>query len=227
LRTPLNAVIGFSTLMRDRAWGPLHEKYSEYAELMSEAGMHLLTIVNDILDIARAEAGKLQLNEDEIDLAHLVVQTSRFIREQAAKSGLEFHTKVDEELPWFRGDAVKIRQVLLNLLGNAIKFTPAGGQVILSIGRGADGGILIDVSDTGIGIPEDKMDLALSPFGQIDSKLSRKFEGTGLGLPLTKRLVELHGGTLKVVSEVAEGTTVSVILPASRVVGDQGLRQTG
>jgi signal transduction histidine kinase len=227
LRTPLNAVIGFSTLMSDRAWGPLHEKYSEYAELMSEAGTHLLTIVNDILDIARAEAGKLQLNEDEIDLAHLVVQTSRFIREQAAKSGLEFHTKVDEELPWFRGDAVKIRQVLLNLLGNAIKFTPAGGQVILSVGRGADGGILIDVSDTGIGIPEDKMDLALSPFGQIDSKLSRKFEGTGLGLPLTKRLVELHGGALKVVSEEAEGTTVSVILPASRVVADQGLRQTG
>ena len=227
LRTPLNAVIGFSTLMHDRAWGPLHDKYSEYAELMCQAGTHLLTIVNDILDIARAEAGKLQLNEDDIDLAHLVVQTSRFIHDQAVKSGIEFHTKAAGDLPRFRGDAVKLRQILLNLLGNAVKFTPAGGQVILSVDRSVNGGVLIDVSDTGIGIPEEKMELALSPFGQIDSKLSRKFEGTGLGLPLTKRLVELHGGTMKIVSEVAEGTTVSVLLPASRVVADQMLREAG
>ena len=227
LRTPLNAVIGFSTLMRDRAWGPLHDKYSEYAELMCDAGTHLLTIVNDILDIARAEAGKLQLNEDEIDLAHLVMQTSRFIRELAAKSNVEFHTKASDDLPHFRGDEVKLRQILLNLLGNAVKFTPAGGQVILSVNRSANGGVLIDVSDTGIGIPEDKMELAMSPFGQIDSKLSRKFEGTGLGLPLTKRLVELHGGTIKIVSEVAEGTTVSVLLPASRVIAGQALQKAG
>jgi signal transduction histidine kinase len=227
LRTPLNAVIGFSTLMRDRAWGPLHEKYSEYAELMSDAGTHLLTIVNDILDIARAEAGKLQLNEDEIDLSHLVMQTSRFISDLAAKSGVEFHTKAAKVLPSFRGDTVKLRQILLNLLGNAVKFTPAGGQVILSVNRSADGGVLVEVSDTGIGIPEDKMELALSPFGQIDSKLSRKFEGTGLGLPLTKRLVELHDGTMKIVSEVAEGTTVSVLLPASRVMEDQVLKEAG
>ncbi|HUO02454.1 MAG TPA: hybrid sensor histidine kinase/response regulator [Rhizomicrobium sp.] len=227
LRTPLNAVIGFSTLMRDRAWGPLHDKYSEYAELMCDAGTHLLTIVNDILDIARAEAGKLQLNEDEIDLAHLVMQTSRFIRELAAKSNVEFHTKASDDLPHFRGDEVKLRQILLNLLGNAVKFTPAGGQVILSVNRSANGGVLIDVSDTGIGIPEDKMELAMSPFGQIDSKLSRKFEGTGLGLPLTKRLVELHGGTMKIVSEVAEGTTVSVLLPASRVIAGQALQKAG
>ena len=227
LRTPLNAVIGFSTLMRDRAWGPLHDKYSEYAELMCDAGTHLLTIVNDILDIARAEAGKLQLNEDEIDLAHLVMQTSRFIRELAAKSNVEFHTKASDDLPHFRGDEVKLRQILLNLLGNAVKFTPAGGQVILSVNRSANGGVLIDVSDTGIGIPEDKMELAMSPFGQIDSKLARKFEGTGLGLPLTKRLVELHGGTMKIVSEVAEGTTVSVLLPASRVIAGQALQKAG
>jgi signal transduction histidine kinase len=227
LRTPLNAVIGFSTLMRDRAWGPLHEKYSEYADLMCDAGTHLLTIVNDILDIARAEAGKLQLNEDEIDLSHLVTQTSRFIRDLAAKSGVEFHTKTPAVLPRFRGDAVKLRQILLNLLGNAVKFTPTGGQVILSVDRSADGGVLVEVSDTGIGIPEDKMELALSPFGQIDSKLSRKFEGTGLGLPLTKRLVELHDGTMRIVSEVAEGTTVSVLLPASRVVNDQVLKEAG
>jgi signal transduction histidine kinase len=227
LRTPLNAVIGFSSLMRDRAWGPLHEKYSEYAELMAEAGTHLLTIVNDILDIARAEAGKLQLNEDDIDLAHLVVQTSRFIQEQAQRSGVEFHAKAADGLPMFRGDLVKLRQILLNLLGNAVKFTPAGGQIILSIDRSTDGGVLIDVSDTGIGIPEDKMELALSPFGQIDSKLSRKFEGTGLGLPLTKRLVELHGGTMKIVSEVAEGTTVSVLLPADRVLAAPALKEAG
>ena len=227
LRTPLNAVIGFSTLMRDRAWGPLHDKYSEYAELMCDAGTHLLTIVNDILDIARAEAGKLQLNEDEVDLSHLVNQTSRFIRELAAKSNVEFHTKAPDDLPRFRGDEVKLRQILLNLLGNAVKFTPAGGQVILAVDRSIHGGVLIDVSDTGIGIPEDKMELALSPFGQIDSKLSRKFEGTGLGLPLTKRLVELHDGTMKIVSEVAEGTTVSVLLPAARVIEDQTLKQAG
>jgi signal transduction histidine kinase len=227
LRTPLNAVIGFSSLMRDRAWGPLHEKYSEYAGLMCDAGTHLLTIVNDILDIARAEAGKLQLNEDEVDLSHLITQTSRFIRDLAAKSGVEFQTKAAEALPRFRGDEVKLRQILLNLLGNAVKFTPSGGQVILSVGRSTDGDVLVEVSDTGIGIPEDKMELALSPFGQIDSKLSRKFEGTGLGLPLTKRLVELHNGTMKIVSEVAEGTTVSVVLPASRVIEDQVLKEAG
>jgi two-component system cell cycle sensor histidine kinase PleC len=226
LRTPLNAVIGFSTLMRDRAWGPIHEKYAEYADLMSEAGTHLLTIVNDILDIARAEAGKLQLNEEEIDLAHLITQTSRFIREQAAKAGVNFVTEGADHLPKFRGDTVKLRQILLNLLGNAIKFTPAGGQVTLSVSRDADGGVTIEVADTGIGIAEDQMELAMAPFGQIDSKLSRKFDGTGLGLPLTKRLVELHGGTLKIESEVAEGTTVSVLLPSFRVV-ERALKQAG
>ena len=227
LRTPLNAVIGFSTLMRDRAWGPLHDKYAEYADLMGEAGSHLLTIVNDILDIARAEAGKLQLNEEDIDLGHLVMQTSRFIRDQAQKAGVEFSIRADERLPGFRGDTVKLRQILLNLLSNAIKFTPAGGQVLLSVNHCADGSVLVEVSDTGIGIAEDKMELALSPFGQIDSRLSRKFEGTGLGLPLTKRLVELHGGILKIVSEVAEGTTVSVLLPASRMTDNPALKQAG
>ena len=226
LRTPLNAVIGFSTLMRDRAWGPIHEKYAEYADLMCEAGTHLLTIVNDILDIARAEAGKLQLNEEEIDLTHLIMQTSRFIREQAAKAGVDFITEAVDHLPKFRGDTVKLRQILLNLLGNAIKFTPAGGRVTLSVNRSADGGVTIEVADTGIGIAEDQMELAMAPFGQIDSKLSRKFDGTGLGLPLTKRLVELHGGTLMIESAVAEGTTVSVLLPSFRVM-ERALKQAG
>jgi signal transduction histidine kinase len=226
LRTPLNAVIGFSTLMRDRAWGPIHEKYAEYADLMSEAGTHLLTIVNDILDIAKAEAGKLQLHEEEVDLTHLITQTSRFIREQAAKAGVSFVTEEAGQLPKFRGDTVKLRQILLNLLGNAIKFTPAGGQVTLSVKRNADGGVNIEVTDTGIGIANDQMELAMAPFGQIDSKLSRKFEGTGLGLPLTKRLVELHGGALKIDSVVAEGTTVSVSLPSFRVM-ERALREAG
>ncbi len=227
LRTPLNAVIGFSTLMRDRTLGPLHDKYAEYANLMCEAGTHLLTIVNDILDIARAEAGKLELREDDIDLASLVSQTSNFIREQAAKVGVTFTTKAADHLPVFYGDPVKLRQILLNLLGNAVKFTPSGGQIVLSVDRSADGGVIIEVADTGIGIPEDKMELALSPFGQIDSKLSRKFEGTGLGLPLTKRLVELHGGSLKIVSVTAEGTIVSVLLPASRVKDNAELKAAG
>jgi len=226
LRTPLNAVIGFSTLMRDRAWGPIHEKYAEYADLMCEAGTHLLTIVNDILDIARAEAGKLQLNEEEIDLTHLIMQTSGFIREQAAKAGVDFITEAADHLPKFRGDTVKLRQIMLNLLGNAIKFTPAGGRVTLSVNRSADGGVNIEVADTGIGIAEDQMELAMAPFGQIDSKLSRKFDGTGLGLPLTKRLVELHGGTLAIESEVAEGTTVSVLLPSFRVM-ERALKEAG
>jgi two-component system, cell cycle sensor histidine kinase PleC len=227
LRTPLNAVIGFSTLMRDRAWGPLHDKYAEYADLMCEAGTHLLSIVNDILDIARAEAGKLQLNEENIDLNDLVAQTSRFIQDLAVRSEVNFSTRANQDLPKFRGDVVKLRQIMLNLLGNSVKFTPPGGQVLLSVGRGQDGGILIEVSDTGIGIPEDKMELALAPFGQIDSRLSRKFEGTGLGLPLTKRLVELHGGTMKIASAVGEGTSVSVLLPSSRVLGNPGLKEAG
>ncbi|HKD48299.1 MAG TPA: HAMP domain-containing sensor histidine kinase [Rhizomicrobium sp.] len=141
---------------------------------------HLLTIVNDHRDIARADAGQLRLDEEEIDLANLVMQTGRFIFDQATKAGLEFSIRTDEQLPGFRGDSIKLRQILLNLLGNAIKFTPAGGQVLLSVNRSAEGGVLIKVSDTGTGIPRDKLELALSLFGPIYSKSPRKFKGIGL-----------------------------------------------
>ncbi|MGH6828125.1 MAG: ATP-binding response regulator [Rhizomicrobium sp.] len=216
LRTPLNAVIGFSTLLCDQVCGPISPKYADYARMMWEAGTHLLSVVTDILDIARAESGKLELHEEDIDLEHVVSQCGNMVRAMATKAGLAFRCDMAKSLPRMRGDSAKIRQILINLLGNAVKFTPSGGEVALSVTRGAGGGILFEVSDTGIGIPADKLGLALEPFGQVDSRLARKFEGAGLGLPLTKRLVELHGGTMKIVSGLAQGTTVSVFLPPLR-----------
>jgi signal transduction histidine kinase len=227
LRTPLNAVIGFSTILRDQALGPLQPKYGEYAQMMWEAGTHLLSVVNDILDIARAESGKLELNEETIDLEQLVMQSANIVREMALKAGLSFRADVASALPKLMGDSGKVRQILINLLGNAVKFTPAGGQVSLTVKRSLDGGIAFEVRDTGIGIPEDKMEQAMQPFGQVDSKLARKFEGTGLGLPLTKRLVELHGGSMQIASEVAHGTTVSVLLPPTRIEKSVAIKAVG
>ena len=217
LRTPLNAIIGFSTIMREGVFGTLPDKYAEYAGMVCDSGTHLLAVINDILDLAKAESNSLELREEDVDIARVVALSSTIVREMADKAGVNYHVTMAEVLPHVRADSGKLRQILINLLGNAVKFTPSGGNVTLSADPGPDGGLQFRIADTGIGIPTDKMEVAMSPFGQVDSRLARRFEGTGLGLPLTKRLVEMHGGTFHLASEPDKGTIVTVRLPGTPV----------
>src|SRR5713226_4013997 len=217
LRTPLNAIIGFSGMMSDRMFGPINEKYAEYAAVIGDSGRHLLAIINDILDLARDEANRLIVAEEEVEISRVVDLSSRIVQELAVKAEVNFVTETENFLPNVLGDTAKLTQILVNLLSNAIKFTPAGGRVCLKIGREPQGGLTFQVADTGIGMSAEQIPIALSPFGQVDSGLNRKYDGVGLGLPLTKRLIELHDGTIKITSEPGRGTTVDFHLPQERV----------
>ena len=221
LRTPLNAIIGFSSMMNGQLAGPLGTQYLEYTKIIVESGTHLLAIINDILDVARAETGRLKLSEEEVDIADIVSLSAGMIRTLAEKAEVECSFEVADDLPLFWGDPTKMRQILINLLTNAIKFTPAGGEVRLTAKQEQNGAINFLIKDTGIGIPADKMAIALAPFGQVDSSLARRYDGVGLGLPLTKRLLELHDGTLEIISEPGRGTEVTALLPPARSRQDQ------
>ena len=221
LRTPLNAIIGFSSMMNGQLAGPLGTEYLEYTKIIVESGTHLLAIINDILDVARAESGRLKLSEEEVDIADIVSLSAGMIRTLAEKAEVECSFEVADDLPLFWGDPTKMRQILINLLTNAIKFTPAGGEVRLTAKQEQNGAINFLIKDTGIGIPADKMAIALAPFGQVDSSLARRYDGVGLGLPLTKRLLELHNGTLEIISEPGRGTEVTALLPPARSRQDQ------
>ena len=221
LRTPLNAIIGFAELMKLEAMGPLgNDSYREYARDICLSGNHLLTLINDILDLGRIEAGKVELMEEAVKLSDIFEAAARILRERAHSSGLALVVEAMPGLPPLRADRRKLLQILVNLMSNAIKFTPEGGKVELRSKRDGAGDVVITVSDTGIGIAPQDLEKAMTPFGQIDSSLSRKHAGTGLGLPLTKNLVELHGGKLEVASEPNNGTVVIVRLPAWRVLAD-------
>jgi PleD family two-component response regulator/anti-sigma regulatory factor (Ser/Thr protein kinase) len=216
LKTPLNAIIGFSAIMRDEMFGPIGEQYADYAKIIGDSGAHLLTIINDILELAKSEVQGLKLSEEDTNIPEIVSFSTGIVAEMAFKADIACSIMVEPGLPGFRGDGKKLQQILINLLSNAIKFTPAGGNVSLTAGRGASGGLVFRVADTGIGIAPDQIAVALMPFGQIDSTLSRKYDGAGLGLPLTKRLVDLHGGTLEIDSTPGVGTTVTVRFPPER-----------
>ena len=219
LRTPLNAIIGFSEVMKDELFGPLgQQRYREYARDVHESGRHLLAVINDILDMAKIESGRLDLHEETITLAALAADCVRLMHERAQQAGLRLESAIAQSLPQLRGDPIKLKQIILNLLSNAVKFTPSGGRVELAGNSGEDGGIELAVSDTGTGMRSEDIPLALQPFRQVDTVLSRRHAGTGLGLPLTKALVELHGGQLEIESRLGIGTTVRVRLPASRVL---------
>ncbi|WP_119167321.1 PAS domain-containing sensor histidine kinase [Algihabitans albus] len=221
LRTPLNAVIGFSEIMMTEAFGPIGTPvYAEYAQDIHQSAAHLLELINDILDISKIEAGKLSLDEEETDLEALIRSTARLVDARAAENGVALELAVAEGLPEVTLDARAVKQVLLNLLSNSVKFTERGGQISLKATIAASGDFLLQVRDSGIGMNQDDIEVALSPFGQVDSSLSRKFQGTGLGLPLSKGLVELHGGELEVESRKPGGTCVTVRLPAWRVVSE-------
>jgi signal transduction histidine kinase len=213
LRTPLNAIIGFASMMRDGLVGPVSAQHGEYMKIIVESGTHLLAVINDVLDIARAETGRLKLCEEEVDLADAVSLSESMIRTMATKAEVECSFDVEDDLPLFWGDPIKLRQILINLLTNAIKFTPTGGKVRLTAKQQPDGGVSFSIEDTGIGIPADKIATALAPFGQVEANLARQYDGVGLGLPLTKRLVELHDGTFDIVSEPGKGTIVTARFP--------------
>jgi signal transduction histidine kinase len=216
LRTPLNAIIGFASVMRLGVRGPIDPQYIDDAKIIEDSGTHLLEVINNILDFAKADANSLQLYDDNVDVAACIALCVDLMADMGKNGDVACSVAVDEELPIFRGDNGKLRQILLNLLSNAIKFTPPGGNVTLQAGRESDGGLAVRIADTGIGIAPDKIAVAMEPFGQIDSRLARKYEGVGLGLPLSKKLVEMHGGTLEIDSALGEGTTVTVRLPAER-----------
>lgn len=214
LRTPLNAIIGFSGMMSDCMFGPLSDKYLEYAGIIGDSGRHLLAIITDILEWAKADANRLTLAEEIIDLDRVMHLSLMVVQEMARKAEVECAAHIAAALPPTTGDPAKITQILVNLLSNAIKFTPAGGKVSLFIEPSPRGrGVLFRIIDTGIGMSAEQIPIALAPFGQVDSGLNRKYDGVGLGLPLTKRLVELHGGTIDIASEPRKGTTVTVQMP--------------
>jgi PAS domain S-box-containing protein len=218
LRTPLNAILGFSEALALGHFGPLSDRQRGYVRDINGAGQHLLSLIGDLLDIAKLEAGGLALHEEEVDLRRLVEEGMRLVGEQADQAGLKLRSQLPADLPRLRGDSIRLKQVLINLLSNAIKYTPAGGEIVTGIELREGGGVAITVADTGIGMTEGEIAIALEPFRQVDNEFNRRHSGTGLGLPLVKSLVELHGGKLEVASEPGRGTRVAAVFTAERVL---------
>ena len=217
LRTPLNAIIGFTEFVSTDLCGPLTDKQRSYIGDIHRAGTHLLALVNDVLDLSRVDARDLVLDEDVVELGETIAGAITMVALRAEEAGITLRSAVAGDLPLMRADPRRFRQVLLNLLSNALKFTPKGGAITLTAERRGTA-IAIAVADTGIGMAPGHIEIALAPFGQVDNRLARRYEGTGLGLPLVKRLVELHGGTLAIDSALGRGTTVTVLLPADRTI---------
>jgi two-component system cell cycle sensor histidine kinase PleC len=219
LRTPLNAIIGFSEIMKSEMLGPVGSaQYLDYANDINYSGQHLLNLINDVLDLSKLEAGVDELQEEDVDIPEIIGAVTRLVRQRAEKEGVELELDVAEASLWLRADERKLKQILVNLLINAIKFTGEGGRVTLRTSCSADSGYVFRIIDTGIGMSPEDITKALSKFGQVDSDLNREYEGSGLGLPLAKALIELHGGSIEVQSQVGVGTAVTVRFPATRIV---------
>jgi signal transduction histidine kinase len=219
LRTPLNAIIGFSEVIKDETFGSVgNAQYRDYANDINSSGQHLLGLINDILDLAKIESGSAELNDEEVNIEAMFHSSLNLVARDAERRAIKLELDLPDDLPTLRADARKLKQVLVNLLSNAVKFTGPGGAVTITVWCRADKGHAIQVRDTGIGIAPNDIPKALSQFGQVDADLNRRYEGTGLGLPLTKALVELHDGALELQSEVGVGTTVTVSFPAERIV---------
>ena len=219
LRTPLNAIMGFSESIESELFGPLeNEQYRRYASDIRQSGAHLLSIINTILDLSKIEAETMELEEEEVRLAAVVDEALSLLRSPLQKSGVRTSIRLPDDLPNIQGSSVKLRQIVINLLSNAIKFTPAGGCVTVTANQEKDGGIALEISDTGIGMSQAEIETALEPFGQVEGHMARKHDGIGLGLPLARQLTLLHGGRFEIASEVDKGTTVTLHLPPSRVL---------
>jgi signal transduction histidine kinase len=217
LRTPLNAIIGFSEVLTDRMFGELNEKQEEYLKDIYASGTHLLSLINDILDLSKIEAGRMELELTDFDLPTALDNAIMLVRERAARHGISLHTSFDERLGQMRADERKVRQVVLNLLSNAIKFTPDGGRIEVGAAQ-RDGSVEVSVSDTGVGIAPEDQEAVFEEFRQVGT-VAKKIEGTGLGLTLCRKFVELHGGKIWVKSEVGVGSTFTFTIPADRTEG--------
>jgi signal transduction histidine kinase len=214
LRTPLNAVIGFSEVLLERMFGELNDKQNEYVDDILSSGRHLLSLINDILDLSKVEAGRLELDLSKFDLPSAMDNALTLIRERATRHGIKLEHFVDGRLGDFAGDERKFKQILLNLLSNAVKFTPEGGRIEVKATM-ADSSVEISVTDTGIGIAAEDHEAVFEEFRQVGTDYAQKREGTGLGLTLTKKFVEMHGGKIWVESEVGKGSTFTFTLPTS------------
>ncbi len=215
LRTPLNTMIGFSKILSEHDKRRIPDKeIVEYSQLIHAAAGHLLTVINDILDISKMQSGRYTLDAREVDVAEVIQSAITSLSQLSGDAGVAIVTRIVAGLPPIRGDAVKLRQIFVNLISNAIKFTLRGGSVEIEAIRLTEGGIVSVVRDTGVGMTSEELQVALTPFGQVDGGRSRWREGTGLGLPIANALVELHGGELKVRSTKGQGTEVAVILPS-------------
>ena len=218
LRTPLNAIIGFSEIITGQLFGKVeNDRYLDYANDINDTGKHLLTVLNDLLDISRIEAGFLTLDENVIDVRQMMRSCARMLNEKISAANLSLTLNIPPDLPAFLGDETRLRQVLINLLINAVKFTPAGGAISASAAIVDDGGLEISVKDTGVGISADDLKRVMEPFQQAEQDLSRRYGGVGLGLSLARNLTELHDGTIDLESEQGAWTLVRVHLPADRV----------
>ena len=218
LRTPLNAILGFSEVLENGIAGPLQSRQAEYVGLIRQSGEHLLHLINEILDLARIDAGKLDLHEEVIELSKLVDSALALVGERAAAGLLKLAVDIEEDMPRLMADRTRLTEILLNLLSNAIKFTELGGSINVLVRRTEEGGAAFMVRDNGSGMTEAEIVIALERFGQVDEGLARQHEGSGLGLPLARNLAELHGGSLTLQSEKGRGTTATVVLPPSRVL---------
>ena len=221
LRTPLNAIIGFSEVLQEKLFGELNEKQAEYTDDILSSGRHLLSLINEILDLSKVEAGRMELELATFDLPLAIDNARTFVRERATKHGITLDVAVDDRLGDFVGDERKIKQILLNLLSNAVKFTPEGGRIGIDA-RQTDGSVEISVSDTGVGIAAEDQPKVFEEFRQVGADYAHKVEGTGLGLTLAKKFVELHGGKIWLDSEVGKGSTFTFTLPISAGADVQG-----
>lgn len=223
LRTPLNAILGFAEIFKNEMFGRFENpRYRDYAVDIYDSARMLLSLINDILDLSKVEAGKLELEEVRISLPHLIQSTERLVRERAHDRGVKLTIASTASLPLLQGDERAVKQMLMNLLTNAVKFTEAEGAVVIRAEQRGDGGLDLAVADTGIGMHDDDIPRALEPFGQVDSLLTREHQGSGLGLPLVKGLIEAHGGSLSIVSAPDQGTTVTLSFPPQRSIIPRG-----
>jgi signal transduction histidine kinase len=211
LRTPLNAIIGFSEVLSERMFGELNEKQAEYLKDIYASGMHLLSLINDILDLSKIEAGRMELELTDFDLPQAIDNALILVRERAGRRGIALQMNVDSRLGQIQADERKVRQVVLNLLSNAIKFTPEGGRIeVAAVPR--DGSVEVSVSDTGVGIAPEDQEAVFEEFRQVGTA-EKKAEGTGLGLTLCQKFIELHGGRIWMTSQVGAGSTFTFTIP--------------
>jgi two-component system cell cycle sensor histidine kinase PleC len=219
LRTPLNAILGFSEVMKTELFGQhVVPTYKDYAGDIHSSGVHLLGLINEILDLSRIEAGRYELNEESISLSYIAEDCHHLLKLRASNRGLTIHQLYEPQLPPLWADERAVRQICLNLLSNAIKFTPQGGEIWLKVGWTASGGQYMSVTDTGPGIPEEELPIVLASFGQGSNAIKSAEQGAGLGLPIAKSLVDLHGGTFTLTSKLRIGTEVIVTFPPERVI---------